>query len=878
VGETATLRLPESAQGRALVTVENGTAILESRWLEPRPGQTKFQIPVTAAMTPNVYVSVTLVQPHAGRSNDRPLRLYGVVPLLVSDPATRLAPRLKTADEWKPATKSAVEISEAQGRAMTYTLAVVDEGLLSLTNFRTPDLHAEFYRREALGVATWDLYDSVAGAYAAQLERLLALGGSDAAPLGQADEKKSRFPPVVRFLGPFQLQAGARARHEIDLPQYVGAVRVMLVAGDQGAYGSAEKSVFVRQPLMMLPTLPRVLGPGEEILVPVSLFVTRSGIDDVALSITTDKLLQTVGPATVRVAFTRPDERIGLLRVRAGDRQGQTRVRFHAAGGGFTAQSEIFLDIRSPNPLESRFDQKVLQPGDRWSMSTAPFGLAGTNQAMLELSSVPALNLDTRLRYLIQYPHGCLEQTTSAAFPQLHLPTLLSLEPGRQREIETNVRAAIERLRFFQLANGAFSYWPGGSGGFVAQDANGYEAWSSTYASHFLIEAEKAGYALPDSLRAGVLRALKSQAAGWSAPRWTQARSGTDPATEALARGAAMTQAYRLYVLALAGSPDLGAMNRLRELRGLPAVETWMLAASYRLAGLADIATALTRGLPLQVRETSGYETFGTPLRDRALLLQSLVTLGRLEQSADLVRAVSERLASNRWYSTQEVAYSLLALARFAGSGSAPGFTADLQLADGARQSLTTRKPILQHSLAGAMDLPRSLEIRNTSSRVLFATVAQRGIPAAGHDAAGSAGLALEISYADERGAALALARIAQGTDLIATMTVRNLTPMRIDNLALTQMIPAGWEILNDRMEDSDARGERDADYTDIRDDRVLQYFGLASGQSIRFRTRLNAAYVGRYYLPSVSVEAMYDSSKFARSQGQWVQVVGQPR
>lgn len=898
VGETATLQLPESAQGRALVTIENGTRILESRWLEPKAGNTRFQVPVTAAMTPNVYVAVTLVQPHADRNNDRPLRLYGIVPLLVNDPATRLSPRLTAADEWKPESKVSVEVAEANGRAMTYTIAVVDEGLLSLTNFRTPDLHGEFYKREALGISTWDLFDQVAGSYSAQLERLLALGGSDAAPTNKPDEKKSRFPPVVRFLGPFQLKAGARASHAIELPQYVGAVRVMVVAGDNGAYGAAEKSVFVRQPLMLLPTLPRVAGPGEEILVPVSLFVTKPGIRDVTLTIDTDGLMQPVGDRAVHVLFAKPDERIGLLRVRTGDKLGQSRLRFAASGGGFSARGEVYLEIRSPNPLSTRYQNHVLQPGESWSVTATPFGLAGTNKGTLELSAVPPLNLDARLRYLIQYPHGCLEQTTSAVFPQLYLSTLLALEEGRKRQIEENVRAAIERLRFFQLANGAFSYWPGASGGFASPDS--YESWSSSYATHFLIEAEKAGYSLPGSLRSGALRALKAQAASWTAPRWQQARQGSDGGREAIVRGAAMGQAYRLYVLALAGAADVGAMNRLREIRDLPAVETWTLAAAYKLAGLPDIARAMTAEAALTVRDNSGYETFGSPLRDRAMLLQSLVTLGRYDRTADLVRVISTQLSSESWYSTQETAYSLMAMARFAGNGSGAGFIAEVTLSGSKPERVSASKPVYQRELGSLPANGQGILLRNNSQRVLFATLALRGIPAAGRDAAESAGLALEVSYMDMRGTPVDVTRVTQGTDLVANITVRNLTPLRIDNIALTQMVPAGWEIHNDRMDNAADGGDKSnegvaessdgipvarlsdseaqADHTDIRDDRVLQYFGLRSGQSIRFRTRVNAAYVGRYYLPSVSVEAMYDASKFARSKGQWVQVAGQPR
>ena len=153
-------------------------------------------------MTPNVYVSVTLIQPHEGKDNDRPIRLYGIIPLRVQDPATVLAPRVKAPDEWKPESTVSVEVSEANGRPMTYTLAIVDEGLLGLTGYKTPDLHDQFYKKEALGVSTWDLFDYVAGAYGGELERLLALGGDDSAASGENKEAKKRFPPVVRFVGP----------------------------------------------------------------------------------------------------------------------------------------------------------------------------------------------------------------------------------------------------------------------------------------------------------------------------------------------------------------------------------------------------------------------------------------------------------------------------------------------------------------------------------------------------------------------------------------------------------------------------------------------------------------------------------------------------
>lgn len=887
VGDTATIQLPESSQGRALVTLENGTGIIESRWVEPKPGNTRFSIPITAAMSPNIYVAVTLVQPHENKGNDRPIRLYGVMPLNVVDPATKLAPVITAADEWKPEAKSTLEVSEANGHAMTYTVAVVDEGLLGLTNYKTPNLHEQFYKREALGVTTWDLYDDVVGSYGAELERLLALGGSEGGK--QPDESKTRFPPVAQYLGPFQLAAGAKAKHEIELPKYIGAVRIMVIAGDNSnaAYGSAEKSVYVRQPLMLLPTLPRVIGPGEDVAVPVSVFATKATIKNVTLSIVPDAYFQVVGDSSTQISFGQPEEKLGVLHLKSANKLGKSHVKFLAVSGEYRASADIYLDVRSANPATTRWQTRALQPGESWTTDLMPHGIAGTNSSSIEVTGVPPLNLESRLGYLINYPHGCLEQTTSSVFPQLYLPALVKLEDARKKQIEDNIRGGIERLRYFQLTNGGFSYWPGASSGFnngVADGSlEGYNLWASTYASHFLIEAEKAGYTLPPSMKSGVIHYLKNTAQNWA------------PNTQ---NSSALDQAYRLYVLALAGQAEVGAMNRLRESPNLAPTERWILAAAYKLAGLNDAAIALVKDNAMEVREYKyGDYTFGSTLRDRAMLLQSALTLGRTDKLTDLTKSISNELSSQGWYSTQSVAYALMAMSRFAGTGAPNTFTFE-QTFGTKTNSITASSAVYQAAIPGVPLNGEPASIRNTSQRVLFVTLSNRGIAASGNEDATAAGLELNISYTDSDGDNIDVAKLKQGTDVIANVSVKNASSVRIDNIALTQIVPAGWEIHNDRLDNVAASGKRDeeqkprnafgiaagsrdatqarADYVDIRDDRVLQYFGLRSGESIHFTTRLNAAYLGKYYLPSVAAEAMYDATKNARTKGQWVEVVSQ--
>jgi hypothetical protein len=355
-----------------------------------------------------------------------------------------------------------------------------------------------------------------------------------------------------------------------------------------------------------------------------------------------------------------------------------------------------------------------------------------------------------------------------------------------------------------------------------------------------------------------------------------------------------------LYVLALAGEADVGAMNRLREAGNLPPTQRWILAASYKLAGLGDLASSLAKGDPLQLDERRPDRapdyTFDSPLRDRAMVLQSLVTLGRLDRSEGIVKAIAAELSSQEWYSTQSVAYSLMAIAKIAGAGDPGAFTFE-QILAGKTNNATSHSPVYQAALSSKVsDAGEELTIHNTSQRVLFVTVATQGVPEAGDEDASSSGLALDVAYTDEDGNPVDIEHLKQGADLIAHVEVKNTTSLRIDNIALTHIFPAGWEIHNDRLDNSSTAGERDAsrprsnfswsipdgsrdateahiDYTDIRDDRVLQYFGLRAADSIRFTTHLNAAYRGRYYLPGVLVEAMYDAKQSAHTRGRWIEV-----
>ncbi len=844
VGQPITLSFPMPRGARALVSLENGSGIVATEWVLPSPtGDTaQFVITATPEMAPNVYAHVTVIQPHQSAENDAPIRLYGILPFSVYDPGTKLQPEIATAATFTPSSTALVSVRESAGRAMTYTLAVVDEGLLGLTRYGTPNPWDTMYAREALGVRTWDLFDFVAGAYGGTIEQLLSIGGDGEGETNKRP-KAQRFKPVVWYGGPYTLAAGKTDKREVPIPQYVGEVRVMVVAGRDGAFGSAEQAVPVRTPLMALATLPRVLGPEEEVELPVSLFAMDAKIKDVTVTVATSGPIEVLREKTRSVKFTEPGESMTAFRLKVGSALGVAKVTVTTTGAGEKSVQTLEIDVRHPGAPVTEVVASSVAAGKTWSTDVAFPGLAGTNEVTVEVSRMPPLNLRSRLDDLIVYPHGCVEQTTSAAFPQLALRKLVDLTPGEAAAADANVKEALVRLRSFQGADGSFGYWPG----------EGAHDWSSTYVGHFLLEAERAGFPLPTGMRAAWLRHQKERA-----NRWVKAGEHAD-----------LEQAYRLYTLALAGSADIGAMNRLKETQ-LSMSGRWRLAAAYVLAGQKATAKDVLAGATIEgkaYRELGG--TFGSGLRDQAQVLDTLILVGDLSRAVTVAAEVSKALAAEGYLSTQEVAQALLAMSRFGDASGGPGETAfSWSWAGGKSATVTSDRPMAQVRLPVGSTMGGKLTIESRSSGTLFARVIARGLPPVGRDAAGAEGLAVDVDYVSVGGQSLSVRALDHGTDLIARVTVRNTSGRKLEELALTQIFPSGWEI--NGLSPGKSEG---CDYRDVRDDRVYTYFDLAPGGEVTFSVPANASYQGHFYLPPISVEAMYDASIQARQPGMWVDV-----
>lgn len=861
VGETVELRIPSSEGGRALITIESGSKVQSTQWLDTEAEETVFTFNTKPEMAPTVYAHVSLMQPHGQVQNDLPIRMYGVIPINVEDPNSRLKPAIKMADVLKPEEKVKIEIQEESGQPMAYTIAVVDDGLLDLTRFKTPNPWDVFYAREALGVKTWDVYDHVLGAFGGQLEKILSIGGD-----GDVEEKgkpkANRFKPVVMHLGPFYLKKGGKAVHEFVMPNYVGSVRTMVVASNNGAYGNAEKTTPVRKPLMVLTTLPRVIGPGERLKVPVNVFAMEDKVKNVSVKIEeTTGLVKILGNSSKQVSFSRTGDQMIDFEIEIPERTGIAKFVVTATGAGEKATQEIEIDVRNPNPYITDIYAGVLQNSEKWTKEFSLPGIEGTNTITLEVANIPPINLGKRLYYLIQYPHGCVEQTISSAFPQLYVSEIMEVSEIQKKEITSNIKTAIEKLKRFQNSGGGFSYWPG---------ENEDDSWSTTYAAHFLLEAKNLGYLVPEMM---ISRWVKHQQR--KAKNWTESidERGYYSSNNKL------MQAYRLYALALAGEPEFGAMNRLRESKNLPPTATWRLAAAYALAGKPEVGNQMVANLTKVVDNyTELSYTYGSQLRDQAMILEALVLLKNKKGAAEMVVEVSNGLGSEYWYNTQAISYSLLAFGKFMKENQlSDQLKFAYQVNGGQVVDAGSQKSVMHINIPAKSLGTKSVSVINKNNGIIYARLIVNGQPVVGDQTEAANHLAINVVYKSVGGQTLNPDKIPQGTDFVAEVSVTNpgTKGHYYKEMALSQIFPSGWEITNTRMTDVVVfQNTNIPRYQDIRDDRVYSYFNISSGQKQTYRVQLNASYQGRYYLPSISCEAMYDHTISARKKGQWVEVI----
>lgn len=862
LGDKGSLSFKSPGQGRALVCFEQGRRLLKSQWVDVKAGQTTVPFAVDAEMVPNFYATVSLIQPHNQAKNDLPMRLYGVKPVYVEDGGAKLAIKLDMPDEIRPQTEFIANVHSDAREAATFTIAIVDEGLLDLTGFETPSPLAYFFKKIALGLTTIDNFDDFMGALISDMDQYFTIGGDEEQRAKRAGSDNSRrFKPVALFQGPLTLAPGETKQVKFTMPNYVGSVRAMVVATSKIGFAARESTVPVRQPLMVLTTLPRVIAPGDKFQLPVSVFAMDSTLNAAKVTLELPKTMSAAGPAEQDLAFAKPGEADAAFSVDAGKALGWAKIKVAAEGTarGKTERTEDVteLNVRSPNPFYTRVRDTAATGGAAVTVVPEKVGLEGSNKAYIAFSRLPDLQVQKRMQDLIRYPYGCLEQTVSSVFPQLYLPSLADLKPDEQQAITDNVNAGIRKLADFALPGRGFSMWPMSS-----LYRFYYSDWATSYAAHFLLEAKALGYYVPPNLLNDWLEFAESEAKN----------VGDDH----------RYQTYRLFLLALAGRPNAGAMNLVREnyLKDLDALSRKLLAAAYYEAGKKTEAAAVEGQVTTELKTYRELgETYGSDLRDQALMAYLSMRMGQAKEGADRLNRVVKRFREDGWYSTQEMGVALMALGsyyrKFPFTGGARVFT--MSVAGGAARKLELKAYQMKLPLDDAWG--KKITVQAEGNDPLFITLMEEGVPLESTLKDASQGLQLTRNFYDEEGRTMGIDDVKKDRVFWVHYRVHNTSGQGLTGLALSSVFPAGWEIVSSRVGDEDDPewvrnlGAWSGDYMDIRDDRVNWFFDLGDGATADFTAKLNPTFGGDYALPPVVVEAMYSPEFFGHLAGGRVQV-----
>ncbi len=850
VGDDITLTFPSSKGGMALVSTESGREIVRSEWVETTDNYTTYVIKATTDMSPNVYFNVTFLQPFENTTNDRPLRLYGIVPCKVTDPETKLNPVLEAPDKVNCNEPFTIKISERNDKDMKYMLAIVDEGLLGITSYKTPAPWEYFHRQEALGVTTWDLFDWVMGAMSGVVGRVIGVGG-DYGDMGSGPSSlNTQFKAVVSVLGPFTLKGNSSGIHEIKLPAFLGAVRVMAISTTIKSWGAADKRVTVSSPLLLTASTPRLLTPGDRFDLPVTLFGSEETQRRIQLKVKEAKNL-VLNQNTLEINLDNNFRGYSTLSCQVKQEIGQATLILEATDNKHTSTYEIQIPVENPTPTLVEVGHRSLEPKAEWKTGINAIGVKGTNKAALELSNIPPIDLEKHLEYLLNYPYGCLEQTSSTGFPLLYIETITDLDEERKTTLTKIVTETINRIYGFQDATGVFNYWQG--------TANYYE-WADIYAGDFLVEAGKKGHKVDEKVLNRWIAVQKKNAS-----RWVD--------NGALSR---VNQAYRLFVLARAGQADIGAMNRLRNSKQTEEATNQLLALAYAENGRDKTALELLNAPSDKHNNDTWNYTFGSPIRDMAIRLMAYTQTGNLTGAFDLLVIVSEEISKSSWNSTQTLGFLLRSVGTYIGkSGYSETIEAKYSLNNGKEVTVKSNKPFVRIEVPMQFTVNQPLSIQNISKSVLFARLINTGKPMPSAIKAENNTITIRSQFYSSDNNPIDISNLKQGEDLVSEISVENPpSGLSLENLALEFTVPSGMEVINPRLSGLDESfNESSFTYRDYRDNKAFTFFDLHPGERKTFKFRVNATFSGEFYFPPITCSQMYNALVTARTESKTIKI-----
>ena len=843
-GDVARLLFKTPFSGRMLVTFETD-GVQSYQYVDVSKRTASIEVKLDGNHVPNMYVTATLIKPH--EMSDIPLTVaHGFQNIRVEEKSRRIPVEITAKKSVRSKTHQSVRVKAAPNSYVT--LAAVDNGVLQVSDFKTPDPYHYYYQKQALGVTAYDMYPLL---FPELRARLSSTGGDGDDKMDRRVNPMpaKRFQIMSYWSGIKKTGSSGIAEFEFDIPQFNGEIRLMAVAYKDERFGSAENTMTVADPVVLSTALPRFLTPGDTVQVPVTITNTTGKAATGQASISTSGPVKTAGPASQAITLNANSEARVVFNVVAGAdvNVGGVTVNVNALGETFTEATEI--SVRPASTLQMTSGSGSIAGGTTQRISIpSEHYLNGTFRYSILVSKSPVAEVADQLRYLVQYPYGCTEQTVSAAFPQLYygdIADMMGWKNAQKQNANTNVLEAIRRIKMRQLYNGAVMLW----------DGEGTEHWWTTvYAAHFLLEAKKAGFDIDNSLIETML--------GYITNRLKTKETITYYFNRDQNRKIAPKEvAYSLYVLALADRSQPAAMNYYKANQALLALDSrYLLSAAYAVTGdRRSFASLLPRAFSgeASVQQTGG--SFYSETRDEAIALNALMDVDPANaQVPEMAKHVSQRLKTERYLNTQERAFSFLALGKLAKRAANANVTAEIKV-----NGRSVGK-VEGAGWKGSSEVLKSgnIEITTRGNGLMYYSWQAEGIRSDGGYVQEDNYLKVRRQYYTRNGSEITGNQFKQNDLVIVAVTLEKAYSNNIENIVITDLLPAGFEIENPRTKELPGmdwiKDGNDPVALDVRDDRI-HFFVDAKKSKQKYYYAVRAVSLGQFKQGPVSADAMYN-------------------
>ena len=861
VGEEADLLIKSPFAGKALITIESDHVIAK-RVIDMDGNTAKISIPISNEMLPNVYCTINVIRQAKPEKIWRAHRAVGAIPLAVKVPEKSLNVKINVPAEIRPETSltATVQITDIDGKGVPaeLTIAAVDEGICMLTAFKTPDPLEYFLRKRRLGVEQYDLYNLLMPEISESLRGVASSTGGDAAValrgrLNPIDAK--RFKPVALWRKSVITDADGKAEFKLDVPEFSGELRLMVVAVSKTALGSDDMPVKVKRDVVVLSSLPRFMAPDDKAIMPVNVFNGTDKEQNVIITVNCE------GPLTSEnnsreIRVKKGGNQMLEFTLSAMKRVGKGIVKISVDAGEEKYDEEFEIAVRPASARVIKSDIGLVKSGETITVQLPDNLLPSTVVSDFICSAQVSVQLNEALDYLLRYPYGCLEQTVSGSFPLLYLVDLIEvIKPGSMTRDDAAqfVQAGIYRVLSMQISNGSFGYWP---------SYRTTYSWGTVYAVNFLLEAKKAGFTVPEEQLQAAIAYLAKEL---SKPVRVSSSSSDSSRHNEMRR-----RSYICYVLALGGKQEHGWIARLQEQKIADTATQLNLAATLAITGKRRVAADILWELGVAKVADTERETYGSlnsGIRNSAMMLQVWLNIDPTSPMVPkLINQLNKMKVNGGWFTTQDNAMALLALGKYSNlmSRQCKPFKAEISWKQNGKKLSRefTDKDKLHLT---AKDIPggTKVTIKNSGPGILYYSWRSSGVPVDGVSVAEDRQMSIRRELLDINGNTIKTNNLPQGSLVVVKISV-DTHGKRLRNLAIEDLLPAGLEVENAALKTSQLvpwikkKKPFVPQHIDIRDDRVVLFIDRIYGKKSYYYVA-RAVTKGSFVYPAISGECMYD-------------------